>query len=235
MLALVMAVALILAPASAMADQDWAGGLDVPAVQDILLEATAEGSGTSLAAAALPDELSWLRALSSREIGPNSFDLRHYIEGIAYFGPILRQLSALPEAEQTAITSQVFTETTGEGLSEAAIALLRDLRAPEALIIEILEEAKANGANRIQLRGYPVALDRYRELGDIGSSTMGYIVDKAPQAGAMLPIWQLAEAVTARQEAVTARQEATRRAADALERAANALDRMVEELGISDD
>ena len=192
--AIAIALALTFAPTGASADQDWSGGLDVPAVQDILRQATAENFGTTFASANLPDGLIWLTALPSREIGQAGFDLRPYIEGIAYFGPILRQLSALPEAEQIAITSQVFTATTGEGLSETATGLLQDMRAPEALIIAILEEAEANGANRIQGRGYSAALNRYRETGNIDAQIVGFIIDKAPQAGAMLPIWQLAEA-----------------------------------------
>lgn len=194
MAAVAIALALTFTPAGASADQDWSGGLDVPAVQDILRQATAENFGTTFASADMPDGLTWLTILPRREIGQAGFDLRPYIEGIAYFGPILRQLAALPEAEQTVITSQVFTETTGEGLSETATGLLQDMRAPEALIIAILEEAEANGANRIQHRGYSAALNRYRETGNIGSDIIGFILDKAPQAGAMLPIWQLAEA-----------------------------------------
>ena len=213
-----LALALFLTPLGASADQDWAGGLDVPNVQAILLQATAEDFSTAVTTAGLPDELAWITDLPSRELGEIGFDLRPYIEGIAHFGPILRHLSTLPEAEQTAITAQVFTETNGDNLSEAGIALLHDLRAPEALAAVILQEAEANGANRIQLRGYGAAVDRYRETGDIGADTIGYILDKAPQAGAMLPIWQLAE-------------DTERRLADAPGRLVDAQGRLVDAQG----
>ena len=186
-----LALALFLTPLSASADQDWAGGLDVPNVQAILLQATAEDFGTAVTTADLPEGLAWITDLPSREIGEIGFDLRPYIEGIAYFGPILRQLSTLPEAEQTAITAQVFTETNGDNLSEAGIALLCDLRAPEALAAVILQEAEANGADDFfELPGFSEALTTLRETGNIGARMIGYILDKAPQTGAMLPIWQ---------------------------------------------
>lgn len=216
--AIALALALFLTPLGASADQDWAGGLDVPNVQAILLQATAEDFGTAVTTADLPEGLAWVTDLPSREIGEHGFDLRPYIEGIAYFGPILRHLSTLPAAEQTAITAQVFTETNGDNLSEAGIALLHDLRAPEALVAVILQEAEANGANRIQLRGYGAAVDRYRETGDIGADTTGYILDKAPQAGAMLPIWQR----------VLLGEDTKRRLADAQGRLVDAQGRLVD-------
>jgi hypothetical protein len=248
--AVAIALALTFTPAVASADQDWSGGLGVPAVQDILHQATGENFGTTFASADLPDGLTWLTALPSREIGQAGFDLRPYIEGIAYFGPILRQLSALPEAEQTAITAQVFIETTGEGLSETATGLLQDMRAPEALIIAILEEAEANGADEFwDIPAYEEALLMVRETGNTGASTLRDLVVHAPQAGAMLPIWQLADAATAERDAATAERDAAtaerdaataeRDAAtaerDAAIRIAESLGRILNEIGLSDE
>jgi hypothetical protein len=241
--AVAIALALTFTPAVASADQDWSGGLDVPAVQNILHQATAENFGTTFASADLPDGLTWLTTLPSREIGQAGFDLRPYIEGIAYFGPILRQLAALPEAEQTAVTSQVFTATTGEGLSQTATGLLQDMRAPEALIIAILEEAEANGADDFfELPGYEEALAMVRETGNTGASTLRALVEDAPQAGAMLPIWQLAEAERTDLEAERTDLEAARAALEDAQRrlvdqrnATQAGEQVLRQLGLSDE
>jgi len=144
-------------------------------------------------------------------------------KGMEYYAPYIEEFQALPAQDQLEIALSIYPENGSWWLSlwEGTLELVRNLRIPEDMIWDIVSETKDNGANPIQRRGYKKALVEFRETWVLGTETMGYIIEKAPQTATGIYVvvaYNWDQATVENNQATVENNQATASAAETEER-----------------